>query len=189
MSNSAEVVTARHGDASLPTSYSDADLAFIAKLLKTFTVSLAVLVIGVIASSQVGTPGFLGIAVVLSVLVLFVATIWLALRVYSVLGAMVVLALLLVTSLLTALTPLAPFAVLGKLFILLSVRDRASKILKTHLALADSAKAPLAADADTKQGAVNTRFAWERWLFGTVIAILVGSVAYSAYLSILEAGQ
>ena len=190
MSTPANFTIAGHGDATTLNPRSDAELARIAQLLKVFTVSIAVLVLGGIATSQIDAPLFLNSSVVLSALVLVVTTLWLALKVYSFIGGIVVLILLLVTSLLTALTPIAPFALLGKLFILLSVRDKAAKILKKHTALANSTESRLALKIDSNhQFVVNSRFAWERWLFFAVTTVLVGMVAYSGYLSFLKANQ
>ena len=94
MSISANVATGNNVDARLPDVRSNSDLARISQLLKVFTVSISVLVLGGIAASQIDAPLVLRSSIVLSALVLIVTTIWLALKVYSFLGGIVVLILL-----------------------------------------------------------------------------------------------
>ncbi len=188
MSNSAYLAPARHGDAESFRPRSDADLARIAQLLKVFAVSISVLVLGAVAASQLDLPPLFDIPIVLSAAVLMVTTMWLAIKVYALLGVLVVFILLLVSSLLTAFPPLAPFALLGALFMLLSVRDRAATILRTNTARTNSSGVGFGLKADSDhRAAVRARFAWERWLVCAVIAVLVGVVSYSACQSILDA--
>ena len=185
MSTTANPGTACEGENA---SYGAADAAQIAKLLRVFTISIAMLVFGVVAASLSDAPQWIGLLAGLSAMVLMATTIWLAFAVYSRVGGMIVLLLLVTTSLLTALTSLAPLAILGKLFVLLSVRDKAAKLLKKPASPRRSVDAGGAPDlASSQHIIVKPRFAWEQWLFGAVITTLVGTVAYSAYLSILEA--
>lgn len=188
MPKSVEFTMASHEAATSPCQRSDYDATRISQLMSISAISMAGLVIAVIASSLVDASQHLGFAIAVASLGVFVTTIWLAFKVYRFLGAVLVLVLLLVTSLAITLPPIAPFAFLGKLFIFLSVRGSAARVLKRQQAQRNSTQALSARHTDEVcEHSGVSRFSWERWLVPAVIAVLLGMVAYSAYQSILEA--